>query len=188
MQNHRIQLTGTRHGLKLSALALFIAAFFPFWANAQTTTPEQMTLGFYKKYMVECSKNTESLPRSVNNNYFCGMNIKKYITKSLYEKIMRSYHAQPVGDMLSDSDPNYLGDSDYFTHTQDFAAEWASLISVKTIKEDKDKAVVRVFMASSGQVSDAQAICVRLQHTKSGWKIYLVDLALYNPLPDCKEQ
>ena len=188
MQNHRLQLTGTRHGLKLSALALFIAAFFPFWANAQTTTPEQMTLGFYKKYMVECSKNTESLPRSVNNNYFCGMNIKKYITKSLYEKIMRSYHAQPVGDMLPDSDPNYLGDSDYFTHTQDFAAEWASLISVKTIKEDKVKAVVRVFMDFPKNAGESQAICVRLQHAQNGWKIYLVDLALYNPLPDCKEQ
>lgn len=188
MQNHRVQLTGTRHGLKLSAFILFIAVFFPFLANAQTTTPEQMTLGFYKKYMVECSKNAGVLSGSANNDYFCGMNIKKYITKSLYEKIMRSYHAQPVGDMLPDSDPNYLGDADYFTHTQDFAAEWAALISVKTIKEDKDKAVVRVFMASSGTASDAQAICVRLQRAQSGWKIYLADLALYNTLPDCKER
>lgn len=115
------------------------------------------------------------------------MDIQKYITKSLYEKIMRSQRAQPIGDLLPDTDPNYLGDSDYFTHTQDFAAEWASLISVKKIREDNNKAVVRVFMDSSKKSQDSLAVCVRLQRDKNSWKINLVDLAPENLLPSCKD-
>lgn len=187
MPNHTRQFTEIRHGLTLSALILFMAAFFPFWANAQTTTPEQMTLNFYKKYMIQCAKDFGPPSGNINRDYFCNMDIQKYITKSLYEKIMRSQRAQPIGDLLPDTDPNYLGDSDYFTHTQDFAAEWASLISVKKIRGDNNQAVVRVFMDFSKKSQESLSICVRLQRDKNSWKINLVDLAPENLLPSCTD-
>ena len=168
MKNHAIKCTGIQNRLKI--LSFCVLVFFPFRTHAQSITPEQEVLGFYKKYMIACAQFINKPKQEDMDDLFCGVDIKKYITKSLFEKIVRSHKSEPEGDLLPPWSPNYLGDSDYFLHIQDFDAQWASSMSTRIIHKNKNMSVVRLFMDFSKDSGESLAICVRLQRDKVGWK------------------
>lgn len=112
MKNQDIKGICLRNYVKI--LGICILAFFPLRVNAQSKTLDQTVLDFYQKYMIACRQFSQCPTEKDEDAFFCGMDIKKYITKSLFEKIVRSRKAEPSGDLLSPSDPNYLGDGDYF--------------------------------------------------------------------------
>ncbi|GBQ40023.1 hypothetical protein AA0614_1853 [Komagataeibacter saccharivorans NRIC 0614] len=112
--------------------------------------------------MIACAQFVNKPKQRDMDDLFCGVDIKKYITKSLFEKIVRSYKSEPEGDLLPPWSPNYLGDSDYFLHIQDFDAQWASSMSSKIIHKNKNMSVVRLFMDFPKDSGESLAICVRL--------------------------
>jgi hypothetical protein len=116
-------------------------------------------------------------PGSISESLFCGLDINKYTTKKLQEKITAAYNSGKYGDLA--------GDADYFTHTQDFDAHLTSFMKAKVIKEDRKRAIVRLLVDMTTNFSKPFAVCVRLQREGNNWKIYQVDPSLDNNLPDC---
>ena len=82
MKNHAIKCTGIQNRLKI--LSFCVLVFFPFRTHAQSITPEQEVLGFYKKYMIACAQFINKPKQEDMDDLFCGVDIKKYITKSLF--------------------------------------------------------------------------------------------------------
>ena len=176
----------TKYIVIVSVLSVFILILFPLSTQAQSTSPDQEVLGFYKKYMIACDEFDNKPKKGTVDDLFCGVDIKRYITEPLLKKLVRSYTSQPTGDLLPPWDPNYLGDSDYFLHTQDVDAQWSSFMTAKTIHEYKNTSVVRLFMDLPKSSGGPLAICVRVLRDQDRWKIYQVDLATDNDLPTCK--
>jgi hypothetical protein len=94
-------------------------------------------------------------PGSISESLFCGLDIDKYITKKLQEKITAAYNSGKYGDLA--------GDADYFTHTQDFDAHLTSFMKAKVIKEDRKRAIVRLLVDMTTNFAKPFAVCVRLQ-------------------------
>lgn len=184
MRNKAIKFASICNVLNILNVCVF--AFSPLCAYAQSTTPDQEVLSFYKKYMIACDEFDNKPKKGTVDDLFCGVDIKRYITEPLLKKLVRSYTAQPTGELLPPWDPNYLGDSDYFLHTQDVDAQWSSFMTAKTIHENKSTSVVRLFMDVPKSSGGPLAICVRAQRDQDRWKIYQVDLSTDNDLPNCK--
>lgn len=176
MKNQAIKFTDIHNGLKILSICAFV--FFPLWAHAQSTKPEQKVLDFYKKYMTACAQPFLEQPNLELDGLFCNMDIKSYVTQELYKKIVHAYKAGFYGDLA--------GDSDYFTHTQDFSVEWTSGMKATEIAQSRNNSVVRLFMRFPKGAGASRAVCVRLQRDGNDWKIYQVDPSLYTDLPDCK--
>ncbi|KAA8388028.1 DUF3828 domain-containing protein [Acetobacter sp. DmW_136] len=177
MRNQSIKFTGIRNGYKILTLCIF--TFFPLWAYAQSTTPAQEVLEFYQKYMINCDHMFSNGVEKNRDGLFCNMNIGKYITKELHNKIISAYNSGTYS--------NLTGDRNYFTHTQDFDARWASFMSVTEIKADRNNSVIRLLMNFPKGAGEPLAVCVRLHRESSVWKIYQVDPSLYTDLPDCRD-
>lgn len=178
MRNQSIKFTGIRNGYKILPFSIFI--LFPLWANAQSTTPAQEVLEFYQKYMTACAQPFMEKPNLELDGLFCNMDIKNYVTSQIYKKIIHAYKAGVYGDLA--------GDSDYFTHTQDFSVEWISGMKATEIEKSRNNSVVRLFMSVPQEAGESQAVCVRLQREGNDWKIYQVDPSLDTDLPDCKSK
>jgi glucose-6-phosphate 1-dehydrogenase len=176
MKNHAIKVTDIRNGFKI--LGICILVFFPLWAHAQSTKPEKKVLEFYQKYMTACARPFLEQPNLELDGLFCNMDIKNYVTQELYKKIVHAYKAGVYGDLA--------GDSDYFTHTQDFSVEWTSGMKATEIEKRPNSSVVRLLMHFPKGAGEPLAVCVRLRRDGNDWKIYQVDPSLYTDLPDCK--
>jgi hypothetical protein len=178
MKNQAIKSIGIHNGLKILNICIFLLS--PFWAYAQSTVPEQKVLRFYKKYMIACDHVFSDDTGSNLSGLFCNMDIEKYITKGLHKKIIHAYKSGTYGDLT--------GGGNYFTHTQDFDARWASYMTAKEIKSDRHDSVVRLFMNFPKEVGESLAVCVRLHREGNDWKIYQVDTGYDNNLPDCQNK
>ena len=178
IRSQSIKFTCIRNGYKILTLCIF--TLFPLWAYAQSVKPEQTVLEFYQKYMTACAQPSTDEPNRELDGLFCNMDIKNYVTNHLYKKIIHAYKTGVYGDLA--------GDSDYFTHTQDFSMKWTSGMKATKIKENSNNAIVRLFMSVPPEAGASQAICVRLQRDGSDWKIYQVDPSLDTDLPDCKSK
>ncbi|MCI1439125.1 DUF3828 domain-containing protein [Acetobacter peroxydans] len=176
VRNQAIKSSGIRYGRTL--LNACILTFFPFCTYAQSATPDKIVLEFYTQYMSTCDQPFDRPPGSISESLFFGLDIDKYITKKLQEKITAAYNSGKYGDLA--------GDADYFTHTQDFDAHLTSSMKAKVIKEDRKRAIVRLLVDLKTNFAKPFAVCVRLQREGNNWKIYQVDPSLDNNLPDCK--
>lgn len=178
MKNQVIKFTDIHNQLKILNVCIFI--LFPFWAYAQNTKPEQTVLEFYQKYMITCDQLFSNVANKNRDGLFCNMDIEKYITKELHKKIIHAYETGTYSDLT--------GDRNYFTHTQDFDARWASFMSVTEIKVDGNHSVIRLLMNFPKGAGEPLAVCVRLHRESSDWKIYQVDPSLDTDIPDCKDK
>jgi glucose-6-phosphate 1-dehydrogenase len=178
MRNQSIKFTGIRSEYKILSFCIF--TLFPFWAYAQSTTSAQKVLEFYQKYMITCDHVFNNGTEKKRDGLFCNMDIGKYITKELHKKIISAYKSGTYSDLT--------GDRNYFTHTQDFDARWASFMSVTEIKADRNNSVIRLLINFPKGAGEPLAVCVRLHRESSVWKIYQVDPSLYTDLPDCKDK
>jgi hypothetical protein len=176
MKNQAIKFIDIHNGLKI--LSICILVFFPLWAHAQSTKPEEKVLEFYQKYMTACAQQFSEKPDAELDGLFCNMDIKNYVTQELYKKIIHAYKAGVYGDLA--------GDRDYFTHTQDFSVEWTSGMKATEIEKRPNSSVVRLLMHFPKGAGEPLAVCVRLRRDGSDWKIYQIDPSLYTDLPDCK--
>ena len=77
---------------------------------------------------------------------------------------------------------------DVYSKSQDFDARWASYMTAKEIKSDRNDSVVRLFMNFPKEVGESLAVCVRLHREGNDWKIYQVDTGYDNNLPDCQNK
>jgi hypothetical protein len=176
MKNQAIEFTDIHNALKILSICTFV--FFPVWAHAQGTKPEQKVLEFYQKYATACDQQSPEKPDVDPDDLFCNVDIKKYITQGLYKKIVHAYKAGVYGDLA--------GDRDYFTHTQDFSVQWISGMKATEVEKSQNNSVVRLFMRFPKGAGASRAVCVRLQRDGNDWKIYQVDPSLETNLPDCK--
>jgi hypothetical protein len=176
LKKQAIKYTDIHNGLKILICNIFL--LFPFSAYAKNATPDKVVLEFYKQYMSTCNQPFDQPPGSISESLFCGLDIDKYITKKLQTKITAAYNSGKYGDLA--------GDADYFTHTQDFDAHLTSFMKAKVIREDKNRAIVRLLVDLTTDFAKPFAVCVRLQRDGNNWKIYQVDPSLDNNLPDCK--
>jgi hypothetical protein len=178
MRNQAIKSSSIRNGWKILSACIF--TIFPLSTYAQSGTPAQEVLKFYQKYITTCDQLFSNETGNNLDGLFCNMDIEKYITKGLHRKIIHAYKSGTYGDLT--------GDRNYFTHTQDFDARWASFMSATEIKTGRNNSVVRLLMTFPKGAGEPLAVCVRLRREGTDWKIYQVDPSLYTDLPDCKDK
>ncbi|MBO1324826.1 YbjP/YqhG family protein [Acetobacter sp. TBRC 12305] len=178
MKKQPIKFTNIHNRLKMLGVCIFV--FFPLWVRAQRITPEQKVLEFYQNYMTACAQPFPGKSKVNLDGLFCNMDIKNYVTKTLYKKIIHAYKSGIYGDLT--------GDRDYFTHTQDFDVQWIAGMKAMETEKSGNNSVIRLLMNFPKGTGEPLAVCIRLQRDGNDWKIYQVDPSLYNDLPDCKDK
>ncbi|MCI2079316.1 MAG: hypothetical protein LKJ71_11145 [Acetobacter peroxydans] len=77
MKNQAIKFTDIHNGLKILSICIFV--FFPLWAHAQGTKPEQKVLEFYQKYATACDQQSPEKPDVDPDDLFCNVEIKNIL-------------------------------------------------------------------------------------------------------------
>ena len=166
-----IKLTGIRGILKI--LSIYILIFFQPWAHAQSVTPEQKVLEFYRWYISAY----EHSCKDAQYNLIYDEKIENYITSEPRDEMIRKY---------ADPDSDFYEGVSYFLHVQDANPKWASLLDAKTVKENKGYIFVQLNINEEKIYGGIFSICVRVHRDKNIWKIDQVESATQNMFSDCK--
>lgn len=166
-----IKFTGI-HSL-LKTLTIYMLIFVPFCVHAQSVTPEQKVLEFYRWYISAY----EHSCKDAQYNLLYDEKIENYITSELRDEMIRKY---------GDPDNDFYEGVGYFLHVQDANPKWASLLDAKTVRENKGHIFVQLNINEEKIYGGTFSICVRVHRDKNIWKIDQVESAAQNILSDCK--
>jgi hypothetical protein len=171
VKSQAIKFTGIHSLLRI--LGIDILIFFPLWVHAQSVTPEQKVLEFYRWYISAY----EHSCKDAQYNLLYDEKIENYITSELRDKMIKKY---------GDPDNDFYEGVGYFLHMQDANPKWASLLDAKTVRENKGYIFVQLNINEEKIYGGTFSICVRLHSDKSVWKIDQVEPAARNMFSDCK--